>query len=186
MVNVGVDEDGVFGALENRLRALVLAKRVELADEAPPTRHEDARCLGEDEMQVLDMFEDEVADDEVGGMPFHRPRLCEIGFDKSDFAGFHLLTSACEHAGGKVEGRDAVAKLYQESSVLACATADLDDGREVLAGQKSLGDLLVEVTRAVTILVIRGGPVAVGVLNAHTQSVEGIGVPCKSGLCAGD
>ena len=58
--------------------AFVLAERMQLADEEQPAFDRDAGRLGKDRTEVFDMFEDQVAGDQVCGLYAAGPGLGNI------------------------------------------------------------------------------------------------------------
>ena len=89
--NIGVDENGAVGAVKGGLRPLILPEGWSSQTKKRPPGRRTRAASAKDEMQVLNVFEDKVADDEVGAAIFYRPCLREVGFDEGDVCGLHLL-----------------------------------------------------------------------------------------------
>lgn len=151
---------GVVG--EVRLPAAPLAERMQLAEKEHPTRAKDARGFAEDWGERRDVFEDEVADDDVDCAIRKGPRGAHVRQHEIHMCAPNALTSPPEHPRREIHRDHTCRALGQPGRVLPGAASQLDYRR---VGEREIGgtdDVRVEVARGIVIAVVRGGPAIVG------------------------
>src|SRR5690348_5741561 len=114
--------------LEIRLRTLVLPVWMQLADEKAATRLQDARRFREYERQVLDVFQYQVAYDQLSNSRPARPGPGQVCRDKADVRGSHFPAGLREHPGREIQRADLFRELCQQKRVFARAAADFHHG----------------------------------------------------------
>ena len=77
-------------ALEHGFGAQVLFERVQFTHEKVPRVHQCTAGLGEDKRQIVDVFEHQVADNEIHRLIRSRPSLRQIGDREAHIGVEHL------------------------------------------------------------------------------------------------
>ena len=150
------NQDRFRSALEPGLRPLILTERMKFANEKTPGVCQNARSFGKNEGQVLDVFQHQIADNEIERPLFTRPWSRDVGDDEMYMVGSQFRFGLMDHTFRKVEGADFFSDLSQQGCVLAGAAADLQDRFAAQIRQAGLSDDLIEITRQVAIRIIGG------------------------------
>src|SRR5262249_54301845 len=98
-----------------------------LADDKTASHNQSARRLCENERNVLDVFEYQVADDQVERAVLNRPGPRQVGRPKTDIVVANLAFGLLEHPGRKIEPHHQIAELAQQPGILPRTTTDLQD-----------------------------------------------------------
>lgn len=166
-----MDEDTHFddlrAALETSLCPTVLFERMQLIDEKLPPAAQCPRGLGEDVIQVLDVFQNQIASDKVEGIIRAIPGLGDVCQSKSDMVCRHFLAGSGKHLFGEIDCQDRIAQRGKELGVLPRPAADLQNGWEALSRKEEARHLGVEVTGGIRVRVVDIRPFVVSVLYVH-------------------
>ncbi len=157
----------IRAALETSLCPAVLFERMQLIDEKLSPTAQGPRGLGEDVIQVFDVFQNQIASDKVERIIRAIPGLGDIRPGKSDMLRRHFLTGSGKHPFREVECQDRITKRGKEPGVLPRPATDLQNGREALSRKEEARHLGVEVTGGIRVRVVDIRPFVISVLYAH-------------------
>src|SRR4029450_7339882 len=124
MVHKGGDLDGLTSSFEPGDCSLVLAKRVQLGNVQPSPGFQHSSSFSKDEVQILDVFEDEVTARQLKCVCRTRPWLGDIADREKDIRGMELLPGLLQHTRGKIEGQKTLTTSAQEVCVLTGTTTE--------------------------------------------------------------
>src|SRR5262245_24608446 len=92
---------------------------MQLADIKHSARRQCSTCLIEHEPEILDMFQDQAARDQVGTKLAEVPRLSNITEPKLDVLILHFRLSNGLHLFGEIERQDSIRTLSKPGRILA-------------------------------------------------------------------
>ena len=154
-------------SFKTSLHALVLPERMQLADKASAASDQHAGSFGKDKAKIADVFEYQIAGDQIDRGLRDGPSLSDIGEREGYIFAGALLLSLLDHRCRKIDGLYLCGDFAQPASVLSGAAANFENRFAVTILQSRSGDLLVKVAREISIFIISSRPKLVSCIDFH-------------------
>src|SRR4026208_2190927 len=127
MMNKSFHFDSFIFPVKPCLAAFILFEGMQLVDEKARFVLQDSRGFREDEGKVRDVFQNEIADNEIKLPVIAGPLTCNIRYRKSDILCAYILFGFLDHSLRKIKRVDAGSNLGEKRGVLSRSASYLKD-----------------------------------------------------------
>jgi hypothetical protein len=167
VMHEGINGARLVIALKTRLSAAVLPEGMKFADKEVSAWGEHSRSFGKDKLKTLDVFQHEVARNQIDRRIIDGPGFGEIGDPEVDFRRGQTMPGALEHRFGEIDSLNPLSYLCEQRCVLSSPTADFKNCLVARTPESSPHNFLIQVAGEVAIVIVGVRPLVIGCENIH-------------------